>query len=125
MDWEASFPEAHVWVQELEDAVADAERGLRTRDWDLLDRANKSQPRLIHGLRNALEAERPSLSADANREMDERIDCIVAVRASQMERLQQFRSDVKQRLIELANFRKMARDADAKREQSSTFDIVR
>ena len=125
MDLQPAFSEADVWAGELEDAVADAERGLRVRDWTLLDEANKRQPRIIHGLSNALAAERPLVSKQANREMDERIDRIVAVRASQIERLRTFRDEVKARLIELANFRNVAREATAKRVQSSTFNVTR
>ena len=125
MDFATAFPQAALWVEELEDAVADAERGLRARDWKMLDEANKRQPRLIHGLRNALEAERPGATSECNTMMDERIDQIVAVRASQIERLTTFREDVKNRLVELAHFRKVAREASAKRLQPSTFNVSR
>ncbi len=122
---EDAFPQATVWLDDLEEAVADAERALRARDWALLDEANQRQPRLIHGLRNSLEAERPGCSVALQRAMDQRIDQIVAVRASQIERLTVFREEVKERLLMLDRFRKAARSSAAKCQQASTFAIMR
>ncbi len=119
------FAQASVWIGELEDAVSDVERALRVCDWEKLDAATDLQPRLIHGLRNALEVERPQASPEQNREMNERVDRIIAVRASQIERLKQFRDEVQTRLIELAHFRKVAREASAQRPETSTFNVTR
>jgi hypothetical protein len=119
------FPQATFWIEQLEEAVADAERALRARDWPALDTANRRQPRLIHGLRNALEVERSSVPEEENSEMDGRIERIVAVRAGQIERLRIFREEVRRRLIELDRFRRAAQGAAARRKRRSTFDIVR
>jgi hypothetical protein len=119
------FAQANTWIEELENAVSEAERALRGRDWDALDVANKRQPRLMHGLANALEAERVAASKEDNLAMDERIDCIVAVRAAQIERLEIFREELRKRLIELDNFRRAAQGASLKLKQNSTFDVVR
>lgn len=119
------FSQAASWVEQLEDAVADAERALRARDWQALDSANRRQPRLIHGLRNALEVERSSAPEEENREMDGRIERIIAVRAGQIERLRSFREEVRGRLIELDRFRRAAQGAAARRKRKSTFDVVR
>jgi hypothetical protein len=119
------FPKANTWIQELENAVSDAERALRSRDWEALDLANKAQPRLMHGLANALEAERIAATKEDNLAMDERIDCIVAVRAAQIDRLENFSADLRKRLIELDQFRRAAQGASLKLKQRSTFDVVR
>jgi len=125
MYYTGAFLQSYVWIEELEDAVADAERALRSRDWKLLDEANKRQPRLTHGLKNALEAERQYASPQENLEIDERIQRIVAVRDMQIERLQNFQDDIRKRLIELEKFRRVAQGAAAKRKQTSTFNVVR
>jgi hypothetical protein len=119
------FPQSIAWIEQLEEAVADAERALRARDWYALDSANRRQPRLIHGLRNALELERSSAPAEENRKMDGCIEQILAVRAGQIERLRTFREEIRRRLIELDRFRRAAQGAAARRKRRSTFDIVR
>jgi hypothetical protein len=119
------FPQSVAWIEQLEEAVADAERALRARDWYALDSANRRQPRLIHGLRNALELERSLAPEEENRKMDGCIEQILAVRAGQIERLRTFREEIRRRLIELDRFRRAAQGAAARRKRRSTFDIVR
>jgi hypothetical protein len=119
------FPQSVAWIEQLEEAVADAERALRARDWYALDSANRRQPRLIHGLRNALELERSLAPEEENRKMDGCIEQILAVRAGQIERLWTFREEIRRRLIELDRFRRAAQGAAARRKRRSTFDIVR
>jgi hypothetical protein len=101
-------------IAALEDQCAEIERALTAKDWDAFAAVMADARRVTHALENAMEAAAPARDAAYDASVYERARRVHAIRENQVARLRTYNEAVAEKLGQIAQLKRFAKNVGAK-----------
>lgn len=101
-------------VEALEGLCAEIERALMGRDWDAFAVAMADSRRVTHAMQNAMDAAAPVRDAAFDEAIFGRARRVHAIRENQLKRLRTYNEAVAEKLGQIGNLKRFAKNIGAK-----------